>query len=189
MTGFARKLSALRNMARVSAIVVLGLASAVATPAAAATSQVKRAAMAIPQQPYIVRTDYGGSVQKRLTDIQALRTTQRRVEIRGNVCYSSCTMLLGLSNACVHPNTVFGFHGPSRRGQPLSKPLFDQVSHIIGMHYPPMVRTWYMAVARHSLNDLHTLTGQDLITLGVAKPCDAPIHVARAMPLRAATAR
>jgi hypothetical protein len=129
---------------------------------------------------YRVWADYGGSVRTGLRDVQALRASQRRVEIRGSVCMSTCTMLLSLRNTCVTPETVFGFHGPSRGGVPLERLLFDQVSMIIAQHYPEPVRSWYMNVARHSLTDIHALSGAELIKLGAASPCDvAPTyHVA-----------
>lgn len=180
MFGFARKITVLRNAVRATAIVAVTAVFAATTPTTSDASQRSWMKVSVPTTPYVVRTDYGGSVQKRLTDIRALRIAQRRVEIRGNMCLSSCTMLLGLQNTCVHPKTTFGFHGPSRQGQPLSKPLFDHVSHIIASHYPPVIRTWYMRVARHTLTDMHTITGAELIKLGAAKPCDVtPVYATR----------
>ena len=122
--------------------------------------------------PYIVRDDHGGSVQQRLTDVSALRASGRTVEIRGLVCHSSCTMLLGLERVCVQPHTRFGFHAPSRNGAPLKMEEFEAVSRIIAAHYPPALRDWYMDVARHSLDRLHILTGSDLIARNVAQACD-----------------
>ncbi|CUH80878.1 hypothetical protein TRM7557_03118 [Tritonibacter multivorans] len=123
--------------------------------------------------PYIVRADYGGAVNDRLRDIRSLRTTKRPIKIQGSVCFSSCTMLLGLERTCVNPNTVFGFHGPSRRGVPLERATFDHASRLIAAHYPGVLKTWYLSVARHSLSELLLLKGSDLIQLGVSKPCDA----------------
>ena len=125
-----------------------------------------------PSMPYIVQSDSGGSVKKRLEDIYALRISQRRVEIRGAACLSSCTLLLGLSNACVSPTTVFGFHGPSRRGRPLSKQQFEQVSRIIAAQYPPEIQFWYLNEARFALADMNMRTGAELIAIGAASPCD-----------------
>lgn len=122
--------------------------------------------------PYIVRSDYGGSVRKRLRDFQVLHASKRAVEIRGDVCMSSCTMLLGLRNTCVSPHTVFGFHGPSRNGAPLSRSQFDRVSVIIARHYPVQLQSWYMNKARYSLKDVQTRTGAELIRIGAARPCD-----------------
>lgn len=122
--------------------------------------------------PYIVRADYGGAVNDRLRDIRSLRNAKRPIKIQGSVCYSSCTMLLGLERTCVNPKTVFGFHGPSRRGVPLERATFDHASRVIAAHYPGVLKTWYMSVARHSLSELYLLKGSDLIELGVSKPCD-----------------
>ena len=134
------------------------------------------------QVPYVVRSDYGGSVQTRLRDISALRASGRKVEIRGDVCMSSCTMLLGLQNACVHPATTFGFHGPSRNGAPLDRSLFNQISWIIAGHYPADLRIWYITVARHTLTDVHTLKGAELIRMGAAKSCVPAVHPATRSP-------
>lgn len=121
--------------------------------------------------PYIVGTDYGGSVQKRLKDIRALKASQRPVQIRGALCMSSCTMLLGLQNTCVMPHTVFGFHGPSRRGQALPTALFDKISVVIARHYPRQLQGWYMRTARHDLRTMHKRSGAELIAMGAARAC------------------
>ncbi|SFJ56532.1 hypothetical protein [Celeribacter neptunius] len=135
-------------------------------------SQQQDAAAIASSIPYIVPTDYGGSVKKRLSDIYALRKSARKVEITGAACMSSCTMLLGLENTCVDPKTVFGFHGPSRNGQPLEPALFDQVSKIISRHYPAELQVWYMTVARYNLSGINTMTGAELIRLGAARSCE-----------------
>lgn len=146
--------------------------AAVALPLMAQASNKTSASTATSAIPYIVRTDYGGSVQRRMTDIQALQASQRRVEVRGEYCLSSCTMLLGLRNTCVDPRTTFGFHGPSRNGVPLTQDLFDHVTQIIAQHYPPQIRAWYMSVGRHTLTDMYQITGAELISLGAAMSCD-----------------
>ncbi|MEM6587038.1 MAG: hypothetical protein AAF641_01220 [Pseudomonadota bacterium] len=128
-------------------------------------------------EPYIVGNDHGGSVQQRLKDVAALRASGRSVEIRGLVCHSSCTMLLGLEQVCVQPHTRFGFHGPSRNGAPLKMTEFEAVSQIIAAQYPPVLRQWYLDVARHSLDRLHVLSGAELIARGVARDCD-PVETA-----------
>lgn len=135
--------------------------------------------------PYIVRSDYGGSVRNRLRDFQVLHASKRTVEIRGDVCMSSCTMLLGLRNTCVSPRTIFGFHGPARNGTPLSRSQFDQVSVIIARHYPVQLQSWYMNQARYSIRDVQTRTGAELIRIGAARPCDdVPSYQIAAQSLR-----
>lgn len=136
-------------------------------------------AAAFTAEPYVVRDDHGGSVHERLKDISALRASGRATEIRGLVCHSSCTMLLGLEEVCVQPRTRFGFHGPSRSGAPLKMEEFDAVSRLIASHYPPDLREWYMVFARHSLDRLHILSGSELIAMDVARACD-PLETASA---------
>jgi len=121
---------------------------------------------------YVVHSDYGGPVQDRLRELQTLTQSHQRVEIRGEVCYSSCTMLLGLEHTCVSPTTVFGFHGPSRNGMALPRDVFDRVSTIISSHYPLELQTWYMSVARYELENLYRVTGSELIKLGAVESCD-----------------
>ena len=168
MSGFPDRFTVIK---RAMKEVLLVAVMAITAPTAISATESTWPSAFEPAKPYVVRADFGGSVLKRLTDIDALRTSQRRIEIRGNVCLSSCTMLLGLSKTCVNTDTVFGFHGPSRNGTPLPEPLFNQVSSIISQYYPAAIRKWYMDVARHSLADIHTLTGAELISLGAAKPC------------------
>ncbi len=117
--------------------------------------------------PLIVRDDHGGQIVQRAREVEALRRSGRDVRIVGSVCYSSCTMLVGLPEACVSRDTVFGFHGPSRSGQRLDRARFERASALIAAHYPAPLRNWYMATARHELRGLHRMTGADLIRMGV----------------------
>lgn len=117
--------------------------------------------------PLIIENDYGGYLLDRLRQIETLRGTAQPVEIRGEVCYSTCTMLLGLDTVCVLPTTTFGFHGPSRAGDPLPPDLFDRASRIIASFYPGDLRRWYLAHARHELHAVLHRSGRDLIALGV----------------------
>lgn len=121
--------------------------------------------------PYIVYSDYGGSVTERSDFIRRLERDKSRVEIRGRHCLSSCTMMLGVKGVCVQANTIFGFHGPSRQGVPLPKAQFEQASQFIASHYPPQLRRWYLSEARFSLNSLYVRTGAELISAGIAKQC------------------
>jgi len=116
----------------------------------------------------IIGDDRGGALLERVKQIRNINLEQSRVEIRGRMCFSSCTLLLGLPDVCVLPSTVFGFHGPSYSGAPLPDDLFDRVSGFIASHYPEELRPWYLQVARHKLRDIETRTGADLIDLGVA---------------------
>lgn len=98
----------------------------------------------------------------RVSQIALLRRSGRAVEIRGEHCLSACTMYLTLDRLCIHPDTVFGFHGPSDYGKPLLPQQFEYWSRIIADHYPPALAGWYMRVARHSLSKHHFIHGHDL---------------------------
>lgn len=117
--------------------------------------------------PLIVGNDRGGLLRDRLRQIEQLRRENRPVQIRGNICFSTCTMFIGLSNACVSPTTTFGFHGPSSYGRALSPASFDQASSIIANHYPPALRAWYMETGRYRVNNVYRISGQNLINMGV----------------------
>lgn len=169
MSQVSRKNTGLMRIVQV--VLLGGLAVAGGPDAAGASGTRTKAAQAA--APYVVRSDLGGSVKRRIQDIQALHASGRRVEIRGERCLSSCTMLLGLSTSCVNPRTTFGFHGASRNGDALPVPVFNRVSQVIAQHYPPPLRSWYMEVARYSITDLHFLTGAELIELGAARPCSS----------------
>ncbi len=126
-------------------------------------------------QPLSARTvidnDPGGPIEQRLQQIKRLRSEGAKVEIRG-FCASSCTMLIGLPNACVRPGSRLGFHGPSSAiyGLGLPPDEFDYWSRIMANHYPNRMRSWFMSSARNELLGLHTISGRDAIKMG-ARPC------------------
>jgi len=115
----------------------------------------------------IVRNDRGGVVGDRVDEIDRLKASGQRVEIRGTICLSSCTMYLGAGDVCVNPDTRFGFHGPSYYGKPLAPDYFQYWSEVISDYYPKPVRDWFMQKARHRLNGYYTVKGAELIRLGV----------------------
>ncbi len=117
--------------------------------------------------PLVVTNDRGGLLRKRVAEIQEIAALSRPVQITGRICYSTCTMYLGLPGTCVAPHTVFGFHGPSSYGRPLAPAVFERASQIIVGHYPEVLRDWYMTTARHELHQLHKIRGAELIRLGV----------------------
>lgn len=118
----------------------------------------------------IVRNDRGGIVGTRARQIAQLDAIGRSVEIRGDICLSSCTMYLGADDVCVHPKTRFGFHGPSYYGRPLPPKYFDYWSEVIAEHYPSVLKDWFLNTARHRIRGYHTVRGSELIRLGV-KQC------------------
>ncbi|WP_158979967.1 hypothetical protein [Parasedimentitalea maritima] len=121
-------------------------------------------------QPYVIDNDRGGTVRDRLREIDTLRTTGQPVEIRGQICYSTCTMLLGLPQTCVSPGTVFGFHGPSRSGKRLKPEEFEYYSQLIAEHYPETLRNWYMKKGRKRIRGIYRMSGTEIIRMGV-KAC------------------
>ena len=118
------------------------------------------------QQSLIVGNDRGGSVSRRAKEIAQLQQDGRRVEIRGHICYSSCTLYLGARDVCVSPNTSFGFHGPSLRGQPLAPAQFEKWSQIMADFYNAPLRQWFMAQGRYARNNILHLSGRQLIAIG-----------------------
>ncbi len=120
----------------------------------------------------IVGNDQGGLVSRRAEEISQILSQGTHVEIRGQVCYSSCTMYLGLPDTCVMPQTSFGFHGPSYYGRRLSDRDFEYWSQIIAAHYPDPLRSWYLAEGRTRISDYFRISGTELIRLGVQQ-CSA----------------
>jgi hypothetical protein len=115
----------------------------------------------------IVGNDRGGFIRQRLRDLRSIRASGRAVEIRGNICYSTCTMYLGLPNTCVSRGTTFGFHGPSIMGVPMQSQDFETVSRIISSYYPEPLRNWYMTEARYRLNGVHRVSASEIIAMGI----------------------
>lgn len=116
---------------------------------------------------YVVNNDRGGIVGNRAEEITQLLQEHKRVEIRGRVCLSSCTMYLGAGNVCVSPRTKFGFHGPSDHGRPLKPHQFEYWSQVIASFYPSRLRDWYMEKGRYKSEGYYTMTGAQLIALGI----------------------
>ena len=137
------------------------IACAIATTTTFSTAEAQSGA-------FIVGNDRGGIIGNRVNEIRRLKNSGQRVEIRGNICLSSCTMYLGAGDVCVNPDTRFGFHGPSFYGQPLEPQYFEYWSEVLASHYPQTIRTWFMDTARYSLRSYHTVRGAELIRHGVA---------------------
>lgn len=133
-----------------------GLALMVLQPQAAAA-----------QQTYVVGSDRGGYLHDRLRELSNLQRNNVRVEIRGRVCYSTCTMFLGLPGACVDPETTFGFHGPSRSGRRLAQKDFDYFSRVMADFYPKPLKDWFMAEGRNRISGVYKIKGSEIIRMGV----------------------
>lgn len=120
---------------------------------------------------YVVPSDRGGSLADRLLQLEALQRSNVRIEIRGKLCYSTCTMYLGLPGTCVVPETIFGFHGPSRNGQRLAQEDFDYFSRLMADYYPAPLADWFMAEGRYTIRGVHKMTGAEMIRRGMAEAC------------------
>jgi hypothetical protein len=116
---------------------------------------------------YVVENDRGGLMLKRLAQIRALRQSGQPVRITGGICYSTCTMLVGLPQTCITPDVRFGFHGPSSHGRALTPETFERASEIIASFYPKPLRRWYMSKGRYRIHGLYYIDGTQMIRLGV----------------------
>ena len=157
LPGFWGLLGAFKRRAFAAVLVVAAGIAALAPNNAAAQS-----AGAI-----IVGSDRGGFIRARLAEIQAIRAEGRAVEIRGKVCFSTCTMYLGVEDVCVSPTTTFGFHGPGMAIGRMTPAQFDYVSRVIASHYPEPIADWYLAEGRTRTSGLYKMSGENLIRLGV----------------------
>ena len=122
-----------------------------------------------PDRAVVIRNDPGGVLPARIASIASIRSSGQRVELRGRYCLSACTLYLGLPNACVSPQTRFGFHGPSMYGRPLKSKDFERWSKVMASHYPEPLRSWFMEKARYQVTGYVNLRGEDLIRMGVER--------------------
>jgi hypothetical protein len=116
----------------------------------------------------VIRSDRGGLMEARSNQIRQLRATGQRVELRG-ICYSSCTMYLGLPNVCVAPTAKFGFHGPSWYGAALEPPDFEYWSQLMARSYREPLRSWFLRTGRHRTSGYYRMNGTDLIRMGYSR--------------------
>ena len=147
------------------AMFVARVARAALTIALLATASILNAQ----QSTIVIGNDRGGLLGARASEIAGILGVGSRVEIRGAICYSSCTMYLGAGNVCVIPNTAFGFHGPSDYGRPLSSERFEHWSQVMAGHYREPLRSWFMSSARYQRVRVVTLSGAQLIDMGYSR--------------------
>ena len=133
------------------------------------SAQIAHAAQPLRFQPapMVVNNDRGGLINDRLRQMRTLLKRGQRVEIRGDFCFSTCTMLLGMPNVCILPGTAFGFHGPSRLGRPLEEQVFRRASLVIAGFYPEGLRDWYLNTARFQIDGVMQRSGAELIRMGI----------------------
>lgn len=116
--------------------------------------------------PLVVQNDRGGLIGARALEISQLNARNIRVELRGRICYSSCTLYLGANDVCLREETIFGFHGPSQRGTALPQERFEHWSNVMAAHYNAPLREWFLSEARHRLSGHYRISGASLIALG-----------------------
>lgn len=158
---FLKSALSIHGLRKITTVTTLGLSALLLQLETATAAQ---------STAYVVGNDRGGYLHDRLNELRNLQRNGTRVQIRGRVCYSTCTMFLGLPNTCVDPNTTFGFHGPSRSGRRLSPQKFDYFSQVMANHYPAPLRSWFMNEGRHRISGVYKIKGTQLIGMGV-KSC------------------
>lgn len=78
-------------------------------------------------------------------------------------------MYLALPKACVTPDAVLGFHGPSSRIYGISLPpeSFEHWSRVMAAHYPEPIKTWFLKKGRFRTVGFYMYSGQQLIDMGI----------------------
>lgn len=118
------------------------------------------------QQIIVIGDDRGGGINTRARIVDQIRAAHARVEIRGDICYSACTMYLGAGDVCVSPGTTFGFHGPTRNGRPLAPDAAERWSAVMARYYPDALRQWFMNTARFATSDVYRVSGAEIMRFG-----------------------
>mgnify|MGYP000548363786 CR=1 FL=1 len=163
-SGNAReKITALPAPGKALAMLVLAAATTLAIAPAEAAQRPEGGARTL-----VIRNDPGGVIPARIADIATIRASGRKVELRGRYCLSACTLYLGLPNACVSPQTRFGFHGPSSFGRRLVSQDFERWSNVVASHFKPELQQWFMTKARYRINGFYRISGRQLIQMGYA---------------------
>jgi hypothetical protein len=107
--------------------------------------------------------DHGGPILERLVEINEARKAGVPHRIEGD-CESSCTLWLSYERACIEPDAMLWFHAAYSPGK-----IVDGSANAVALNvYPRKVRN----VIRNWLHTPeftpdHTLTGRDLIGLGI----------------------
>lgn len=125
------------------------------------------ASLGFSQSKLVVRNDRGGLLTDRVEEIAQINQQGIPVEIRGSICLSSCTMYLGVENVCVESDVIFGFHGPSSYGRPLTPLRFEKWSQIMASYYPHTeLREWFLTRARYRIRGFYKVSGKQIIEMG-----------------------
>lgn len=111
--------------------------------------------------PDVVEQDNGGNLLDRIQFVEAHRNDSiYRLPIE---CFSSCTLLLGISGACVTQGSVLYFHSATVDG----KKAPEYLNAYAESYYPPAVRSWVKA--HHALEKLSftSMSWRQAASLGV----------------------
>lgn len=89
--------------------------------------------------PDIVEQDNGGNLLQRIQFVEAHRNDSvYRLPLE---CFSSCTLLLGISGACVSQGSWLYFHSAEVDG----KLAPEYLNTYVESYYPPAIRAWVKA--------------------------------------------
>lgn len=113
--------------------------------------------------------DQGGSIGARLRQISD--ASGQRHEIRGD-CMSACTLWLGHKGACVSPDATLWFHAAAdglKQAHYANPWLWKSAegNRILLGAYPARLRAVVVSNGWLETPDMHTLSGVQLIALGV----------------------
>jgi hypothetical protein len=116
----------------------------------------------------VVREDGGGLVEKYAWFVMKYNERGDKLEVRiKGSCRSACTLALGVTNVCVYPTARVAWHH-----------AYDYDTGAIDVHFdqmmlaaiPPRIAAQVNGKLSREFTDAATLTGVDLIKLGV-KEC------------------
>ncbi len=117
----------------------------------------------------VVNDDHGGRVEPYAARVAAADARGEPVRFGNVECDSSCTLLLAARNACVSPNTVFGFHAPWY-GEPTHGVVDPRMTAMFARHYKPALRRLFLehvrATGGAAPGPLLRLSGAQLAGLG-----------------------
>jgi hypothetical protein len=133
-------------------------ALALQSPAVQAAGLLDRSANRLPD---LVDQDNGGNLLKRIEFVEKHRNDYiYRLPLE---CFSSCTLLLGISGACVSQGAVLYFHGATIDGQ--LAPAY--LNNYAASYYPANVRRW--VAAHHALQktSFTRMTWQQATAIGI----------------------
>jgi hypothetical protein len=117
----------------------------------------------------LVTHDLGGPIIERMKRVERMRARGEGAAIPHGRCISACTLFLGLPETCIGPNVEFGFHGPSAASYGLGLPPdeFEEISRAMAQYYPAIIREWFLNSARYNTLTYVSVSGSELIRLGL----------------------